>query len=320
MLPIFPVVFLLTLTSLSSPVSAADIAILKSAELPSYEQAILGFKGGLPATIKVKEYSLGGQVTRGREIGQKLRGSSPDLVFAVGLKAAMAAKLEILDTPVVFCLVLNPETHGLPAPNMIGIAVRTTPDTQLAALRAVIPNGRRIGVLYDEEQSGDFVREAHRVATQQGLELSAVAIHGPEDVPEAVRRLLPKIDALWLIQDQAVVSESAIPFFLKSTLRAKIPLFTFSSTLVQQGAVGALVVDAWAVGQQAARLALSRLNDSRMPTGSLHPPEHPQLALNLNSAEFLGLAPTPEVMRLAGQLFDGPEAMAQKPGSFEMTP
>lgn len=317
MLPIFSVLLLLSLPSL---VSAADIAIFKSAELPSYEQAILGFKGGLPSTIRVKEYSLGGQVTRGREIGKKLRGSSPDLVLAIGLKAAMAAKLEILDTPVVFCLVLNPEIHGLPAPNMIGIAARTPPDTQLAALRAVIPNGHRIGVLYDEAQSGDFVREAQLVAKQQGLELLAVAIHGPEDVPEAVRGLLSKIDALWLIQDQTVISESAIPFFLQATLRAKVPLFTFSSTLVQQGAVGALVVDAWAVGQQAARLALSRLNDSRMTTGSLYAPENPQLVLNLNSAGFLGLAPSPEVTRLAGQLFDGPGALAQKPGSFEMIP
>jgi len=315
MLPIVSLLLLLWLTSLSSVVNAAEIAILKSAELPYYEQAVLGFKAGMPATTKVKEYDLNGQLARGREIGKSLRASPPDLILAVGLKAAIAAKLEIFDQPVVFCLVLSPDTHGLPTSNMTGIAVRTSPEAQLSALRSVIPQARRIGVLYDEEHSGNFIRDAHRAAKQQGLELVAVAIHGQDDIPHAVRGLLPTINALWLIQDQTVISESAIPFYLESTLDAKVPLFTFSSTLVQQGALGALVVDAWTVGQQAARIAQSRLKEPNNATSSIQAPEYPQLAVNLSSAEYLGLPPSPETMRLAHQRFGGPGAMAKKPGS-----
>ena len=315
MLPIVFLLFLLWLTSLSSVVNAAEIAILKSAELPYYEQAVLGFKAGMPATTKMKEYNLNGQLTRGREIGKSLRASPPDLILAVGLKAAIAAKLEIFDQPVVFCLVLNPDTHGLPTSNMTGIAVRTAPEAQLSALRSVIPHSHRIGVLYDEEHSGNFIRDAHRAARQQGLELVGVAIHGQDDIPQAVRGLLPTINALWLIQDQTVISESAIPFYIESTLDAKVPLFTFSSTLVQQGALGALVVDAWTVGQQAARIAQSRLKEPNNATSSIQAPEYPQLAINLSSAEYLGLPPSPETMRLAHQRFGGPGAMAKKPDS-----
>ena len=317
MLPLFTLLLLLWLTNHAS---AADIAILKSAELPYYERAVLGFKGGLSTKTKVREYSLGGQLARGREIGKSLRASPPDLVLAVGLKAAMAAKLEIFDTPVVFCLVLNPEAHGLPAPNMTGIAVRSPPEAQLAALRSVMPDRHRVGVLYNESQSGDFIREAHRAAKQQGLELLAVTIRGQEDIPHAVRGLLANIDVLWLIQDQSLITESTIPFFLESTLDAKVPLFTFSSTLVQQGALGALVIDPWAVGHQAARLALLRLREPTTSANSIQAPEHPQLSLNLNSAEYLGLAPTPEVIRLAGQLFGGPGVMAKKSGPLDLIP
>src|ERR1044071_9020407 len=101
MLPTSFLLFLLWLTGLPSVADATDIAILKSAELPYYEHAVLGFKTGIPATTKVTEYNLGGQLARGREIGKSLRASPPDLIFAVGLKAAMAARLEIFDTPVV---------------------------------------------------------------------------------------------------------------------------------------------------------------------------------------------------------------------------
>ncbi len=320
MLPFLSLFILFCFTTLWNTVHAAEIAIVKSAALPYYDHAILGFKAGLPSMTKVKEYNLDGHLTQGRNIGRSLRASPPDLVLAVGLKAAIAAKLEIFDTPVVFCMVLNPEAHGLPTSNMSGIAVRASPGAQLAALRSVMPNRQRVGVLYEEDQTGAFVREALTAAGQQGLQLVSVAVRRPEDIPHAVRGLLPKIDVLWLIQDQVVVSESAIPFFLESTLSAKVPMFTFSSTLVQQGAVGALVLDPWAVGQQAARISLVRLKDADASAGLIEAPEHPQWALNVRSAEYFNLTLSPELIRFAGHVFSGSGAMAQKPNSSDLLP
>ena len=109
--PVFCILSLFLFTHLSGIAGAAEIAILKSADLPYYEQAVVGFKAGIPATTSVKEYNLNGQLTEGRQIAKSLRASPPDLIFAVGLKAAIAAKLEIFDQPVVFCMVLNPEAH-----------------------------------------------------------------------------------------------------------------------------------------------------------------------------------------------------------------
>lgn len=320
MLRIFPLFALFWLTSFSVLAGAEDVVILKSSDLSYYEQAVVGFKAGLSPTAQTKEYSLDGHLERGRDIGKTLRASPPDLVFAVGLKAAMAAKMEIFDAPVVFCMVLNPELHGLPASNMTGIAARTPAEAQLSTLRSVLPNRQRIGLLYDEEHSGTFVRDALQAAKRQGLELVTVAIRHHEEIPKAVRALLPQIDALWLIQDQKVVSESSIPFFLEATLEAKIPMFTFSSTLVQQGALGALVLDPWTVGQQAARIAITRLKEPRASAGLLLAPEQPQLALNANSAEYLGLDLSPELTRLAGRLFNGPGMTARKPAPSDLIP
>ena len=311
---------LLSFTTLWNRVEAAEIAIIKSADLPYYDHAIMGFKAGLPPMMEVKEYNLDGQLTRGREIGRSLRASPPDLVLAVGLKAAISTKLEIFDTPVVFCMVLNPETYDLPTSNMTGIAVRAPPEAQLAALRSLMPNRQRVGVLYDEDQAGTFVRDARKAARQQGLDLISVSVRHQKDVPHAVRGLLQKIDVLWLIQDQIVVSESSIPVFLESSLRARVPIFTFSSTLVQQGAVGALVLDPWAVGQQAARLSLTRLKDAGALAGAMEAPEHSQWAVNLKSAEHLNIALSPEQIRLAGHVFSGSGPIAYELDSSDLIP
>jgi len=316
----FGVLVLFGFMSLASVAGATEIAILMSASLPYYDQAVMGFKAGLPPTTTIREYHLNGQLAEGRRIAKSLRAAPPDLVFAVGLKAALAAKLEIFDQPVVFCMVLNPEAHGLPTANMTGISVRPPADIQLGALHSALPNQLRIGVLYDDALSGDFIRQAHQAAKQQGLILHAVAISRQEEIPDGVRALLPRIDALWLIQDQTVISESAIPFFLESTLEAKVPLFTFSSTLVQQGAIGALVLDPWAIGQQATRVAHARLTGSHAAAGLLQNPDHPQFALNVKTAEYLGLALPPELVRVAGHLFGGPGVLAQKSSPSDLLP
>lgn len=311
---------LLSFTTLWNRVEAAEIAIIKSADLPYYDQAIVGFRAGLPPMMKVKEYNLDSQLIRGREIGKALRASPPDLVLAVGLKAAISAKLEIFDTPVMFCMVLNPEAYDLPTSNMTGIAVRAPPEAQLAALRSLMPNGHRVGVLYDENQTGAFIQVARTAAGQLGLDLVSVSVHRQEDVPHTLSGLLPKIDILWLVQDQVIVSESSIPVLLESSLRAKVPVFTFSSTLVQQGAVGALVLDPWAVGQQAARLSLTRLKSASALAGTMQAPEHSQWALNLKSAAHLDLTLNPELIRLASHLFSGSGPIAKKGDSSDPIP
>jgi putative ABC transport system substrate-binding protein len=99
-----------------------------------------------------------------------------------------------------------------------------------------------------------------------------------------------------------------------------MPLFTFSLSLVQQGALGALVLDPWTVGQQAAHIVLARLSGQHASNGSLQTPEHLQLALNLNSAEHLDLVLPPKLIRMAGHLFGGPGALAQQPGDSDVIP
>lgn len=306
--------------TIASPALAADIAILKSADVAYYTQAVHAFRETFPSNTTVTEYNLAGNLERGREIAMSLRAAPPALVLAVGLKAALAAKLELVDTPVVFCLVLNPESHGLPRPNMTGILMRVPPATQLASIQTVAPRARRIGILYDPSQSGTLVTEAEHTARKRGLQLVAVPVEGSSDIPGALSKLLPTIDLFWLLPDQTVVNEESVEFVLKATLDAKVPLFGFSPTLVQQGAVGALVVNARDTGRQAGGLATRILRGSSPSQQPPQAPAHPQLALNLSSAEYFGLGPSKEVLRLATLLYGGPGAVVQQDMMKDLIP
>ena len=104
-----------------APAGAAEVAILKSADLAAYNQAISGFKAAMPSSTTFVEYDMQGDMARGRKLAQKISASEATLLLAVGVKAALAAKQEVADIPVIFCMVLDPAKHDLKAPNMTGI-------------------------------------------------------------------------------------------------------------------------------------------------------------------------------------------------------
>ena len=78
----FALALLAVLPALHSAV-AAEIAILKSADISYYDEAIQGFRTMIPPQATVKEYNLEGSLSNGREIARMLRADPPALVFAV---------------------------------------------------------------------------------------------------------------------------------------------------------------------------------------------------------------------------------------------
>lgn len=316
---------LVILLSLVGPIapglaSAFDVAILKSNDLSYYNEAVAGAKQVLGGNATVTVHDLRGNVTSGRTIAQKLRAERPDVIVAVGLKAALVAKLEILDSPVVICMVMAPESYEFTASNLYGVYMRVPVEQQLTALRALMPQAKRIGVLYDERFTGPMIQDAALHAEKQGLQLVPALIAAPDDLPTALRALAPKIDALWLIQDQTVVTEQSVRFILETTLDAKVPVFAFSTTLVQQGAFGALVVDATDAGRQAGAIGKRLLRKEPIKGARYVPPEKTELAVNLNVAAYLGLKPPDLVVRAADKIFSGPGNLAKREADEALIP
>lgn len=294
---------------------AQEVSILVSADFPPYHQAVRGFRDHLPSSSEVTTYQMKGDVLEGREMAIRIRASHADVILAVGLKAALVAKLEIVDTPIVFCLVLNPADYGLPTSNMVGIQLRVPSDKQLGTIQSVVPAVKTIGLVYDPDQSAQFVSQAQQAAETLGLSLLTKKISSPTDLPETLRRFLPEIDVLWLIRDSTVITEASIPFILETALEYRRPVFGFSAGLAQHGAIATVSVDYVELGRQAGTVAKTIIQNGGVFAQPLHPlmaPRHTQLALNLGTSRFLGLAPNPKIVQLASAVFGGSGALAKR--------
>jgi putative ABC transport system substrate-binding protein len=290
---------------LSGVTSAEEVAILKSADISAYSEAITAFKTALPLSLQVTtEYDLQGDIAKGRNLARRIRASNAKVVLAVGLKAALAAKLEILDIPVIFCLVLNPEKYGLPTGNMVGLSLDIPFRQHLKPLQTLVPKVSRIGVLFDPQKTNGRQNQLLRDAKALGISIVSEAVQTEQDVPKALNAIKGRIDALWLLPDSTVLTENTLDFLMSTTLEAHIPVVGFSAGLVRSGAVVAAYFHYADIGKQAARLS-QQLVGQTSPSllGTIIPPERVQQSINQKSARFLSLSLTPDVLRQFDEKF-----------------
>lgn len=280
-----------------------EIAILNSSDIAAYQEAIAGFKATGPSGALYTQYDLQGDLELGKKLARKIRASDTSLVLAVGLKAALAAKLEIVDTPVLYMMILDPLKHQLIAPNMTGTMLEVTTDRQLKLIRTFLPSIRRIGVLYDPKKSESKVKEAAQQAAAAGVTLRAFPVDSEKDVPSQLRSLLSDSEALWLLADSTVLTNESVNFLIQSALAQHIPVIGFSPEFVRLGGLLGISVSYEEVGRETGALAKRILDGIRINPLRPVPIERLKITVNLKTARFLGLSLSPDLNSLIDETF-----------------
>jgi putative ABC transport system substrate-binding protein len=286
----------------TGPPKAQGIAVLKSFDIAPINQALAGFVAACPEPITT--YELGGSTSDVRGIIGRIMAAPPKLILAIGPQAAQVAKAEVQGIPVVFLLVRNPRKYGLEGDNIAGISLDVPIEEQLAMYKSLLPTLQTLGVIYDPEKTGALVKEASEVAGKFGLRFLAAPVASQTEVPAALRSLLGKVTALWLLPDDTVVTPESLTFFLLTAFKQNLPVLTISDAFVEAGALASLSADYTDVGRQACQLS------REMETGRLHPaqasivpPTKVHIAINLQTASQLGLVLPPGVVQSASKVY-----------------
>jgi putative ABC transport system substrate-binding protein len=269
--------------------AAGDIAVIRSHDLEPYNQAFAGFSES--CSSHVNQYTLGGNQASQQRMAQEIAETKPRLILAIGLMAAKLAKENLKDIPTLYIMVSNPKKYGLVGNNIAGITLNIPVDVQFKAYKALVPGLKSIGVIYDTNNSGDLIRDATAVSKTLGVQLVAVSVSSQKEVPEALRSMLGKVDAVWMVPDETVVTTDSFKYFLGTTLENGVPFFAASDIFVETGALAALTPDYTDVGRQGCQLATG-LADGQITlaeTGA-RPPRKINLSLNLKTARKIGLA------------------------------
>ena len=289
---------------LMSPVSATSqaIAVIKSHDIEPFNQALAGFTAA--CNNRITEYDLRGNANLAKRIIRGINKAKPKLVLAIGSLAAQAAQEDVQDIPVIFVMVPNPHKYGLKGDNIAGISLDIPAETQFMAYTSLVPTLRTFGVIYDPEKTATMITQANAAAGQLGLRLVAVPVASSKEVPAALRSMLGKIDALWMVPDETVVTPESFKFLLVEAFENNLPFLAVSDIFVEVGALAALSPDYTELGRQGCQLARAiESGQLQLAAVNVFPPEKINLAINLKTASKLGLTLPSEIVQSASKVY-----------------
>jgi len=240
---------------------------------------------------RVASYPIGaGQ--NSQELANELRRQNIHVVIALGRNGLKAASTLDRDIGIVAGGVLSVPESEQRAMSVYSLA----PDPSLLfdRLKALMPNARRVFVVYDPRQNAWLIRLAREAAKNHGLELVAQEAPDLKTAMRLYQEILaatdPKKDAVWLPQDSVTVEESAVlPLVLQEAWNRSLAVFSSSVAHVKRGALFSLYPNNLELGRNLAGSALSQLSSGGQPGRAIVPLKEVLMAINVRTAGHLGL-------------------------------
>jgi putative tryptophan/tyrosine transport system substrate-binding protein len=243
------------------------VVVVKSAPLAAYAQVVAGFAAEVKGQVEeltLEDPSPDAVAALFKKLGQ----NKPALVLAIGPAAAVGARREFSDVPVLFTMVPYYEKYELEGQNTTGIALTSDLSLELSAIKALQGKVKRVGVLQDPRYSKPLIDTAAQAAQGRGLTLVPLNVDSPQKVEQALSSAKGRIDALVVVSDKTVGNAAVVERLLTWSQDEKVPTVGLAPAQVKQGALFALVPAPLSIGQQAGRLA-NRVLVEKVDPGAL---------------------------------------------------
>ncbi len=270
------------------------VAIIRTDTPPPFDTATKAMVAALHASPRPPEiltFDLDGDAASDAAVFARVQHAKPDVMVTMGSRATAAALANSKSEPIVFSMVLYPQQSGFVAgrTRVTGASLDIAPDVQFGLLRRLLPDARRVGVLFHPAETGAVVDAARTAATARGLTLVAKPITDRDDVVDALEALMPDVDVVWSVADGYVFTPQTTSALVLASLRRGVPLMGLSTAHVRAGALAALYCDYAEVGEQTAGLVMRVLEGAPPSSLAVTAPRRLGLALNLRTAARLRL-------------------------------
>jgi putative ABC transport system substrate-binding protein len=248
-------------------------------------------------TIEIEYCWAEGREERYGEIAAEFVRRKVDVILTQGTQAATAAKQATSAIPIVATVVGDPVGHGLaaslahPGGNVTALSV-VSPDMaakRLEVLREAVPGFRRLAILFDSSNpvSVDEARHAEAAAGTLGLEALPVPITRAEDVVPAFDKLKERADALMIVANPLVLSNTVRINILAAG--AHLPTSYIAREYVQAGGLLSYGPRFTDIYRRAGDFIDKILRGTKAGTIPVEQPTKFDLIINLTTAKALGL-------------------------------
>ncbi|STY63054.1 ABC transporter substrate-binding protein [Mannheimia haemolytica] len=285
--------------------NVAITAIVEHPALDSIRKGVVeelareGFVDG--KNIKIDYQSAQGSTATAAQIARKFVGDKADIIIPITTPSAQPVVAATRSIPIVFSGVTDPVAAKLvkswepSGTNVTGISDHKSIAPQVKLIQTLVPDLKAVGYVYSagEVNSAIVLDELKQEAQKQGFTIMPVAVQRSADIGTAARSLNGKVQAIYISEDNAVVS--AYEALHKAALEAKIPVIAADRDTVQRGAVAAYAVNQYDIGVATGKVAARVLKGEKAGTIPTQEVSKLELSINTKTAKELGIT-IPEVL------------------------
>jgi putative ABC transport system substrate-binding protein len=150
-----------------------------------------------------------------------------------------------------------------PGGNVTGVSDAPPIAQQLKLFREILPNLKKLGFVYNPglDSSKATLEWVNEQGKALGMEVVEAAAPTTNEVIPAVRKLVGKVDAIFVPNDTTVVA--ALETIVKVGIETKTPVFTGETRGVERGAIASLGLNYTQVGRLAGHMLAEVLNGKK---------------------------------------------------------
>jgi hypothetical protein len=209
----------------------------------------------------------------------------PDAKYVVAFGGKAAVQDYPRDTVLIYCMA---PAVRLAATGRVAVHVPmlAAPARLVEAMLELQPAMKTLGVFWISEASREYVEALGPVLERRGVRLIASRLKDADGLPDALRALTGKADALWIPPDPLLITPRNIVLVRDYSWANRVPFYSPIAGLAENGAAAAVSSPYAAVGAAAARV-LMRLAAGQEPGDAF--PETLEIVVNLTASARSGL-------------------------------
>lgn len=268
---------------------AEEVVVILSSASGPYQEAFEGFQQGF------------GRVVPSYNISQ----DEPEIKRDTKVVVVFGAKAASRDYPqsVVVVYGLAPSFKIKPGIRFLPpVKVHTQPSAAAVVkkIKEFQPAVKHPAVFWVSESYLAYSQEFQKTAQALGLEAFTERLSGMDRLPDRLRSLSGKVDAIWILPDPLLVNAQSFAVLKDFSWANDVPLYVPTAGLAENGAAIAVYYSFKEIGRTAAQAAKQALAGPGYP-GDIFP-ERSETLVNLKGAANAGLVVPSDALKRADRV------------------
>ena len=276
------------------------IGVTQIVEHPSLNAAFDGFKkaiedAGINAEYEVQNAQ--GDNSSNTTIATNLVSANVDLIFANSTPSAQAVASATSEIPIVFTSVTDAvgaelvDSMEKPGGNVTG-TIDAHPDAITNTMKFLKDElgAKNVGMVFNsgEQNSRAQVDAVKEMLKEMNMSVVEASVATSADVKQATESLIGKVDSMYIITDNTVVS--ALESVISVANENKIPMMVGEFDSVKRGGLAAYGFEYFDIGYEAGQMAVKILKEESKPADlPVQIPQKLKLIMNKDTASTIGI-------------------------------